>query len=81
MSTITSLDIGPVKFITTDQDGPTSLAAIQANGSLHNLTLEDIGNISEFLATAWLNLSGEEYKPVYVGTVVHQTILSERDCE
>lgn len=81
MSTITSLDIGPVKFITMDHDGPTSMAAIQTNGSLHNLTLEDIGNISEFLATAWLNLSGEEYKSVYVGTVVHQTILSERDCE
>lgn len=30
------------------------------------LTLGDLGNIAEWLAVAWENLSGEEYKPVYI---------------
>lgn len=86
MSTITNLDIGPVKFITTSsKDALTSLAAIQSNGSLHTLTLDDVANISEFLATAWENISGEEYGPVVISergyVSVEGVSITGSDCE
>lgn len=73
---IHGLEIDGHKFITGD-----GFAQIGTEGGFTDLTLEDLGSISEFLATAWLNIAGEEYKPVEVGVSVHKTVLSARDCE
>ena len=37
-----------------------------AGGDSRDLTLEDLGNISERLAVAWENVAGEQYKPVII---------------
>lgn len=51
-----------------------------------SLDTDTIGMMSEWLATAWWNLTGEEYDPEYVGVEVDADefdalVELERDCE
>lgn len=50
------------------------------------LSLEDLGNIAEWLAVAWENVAGEPYNPEYIGELVTdrgfaEILMVERDCE
>lgn len=42
------------------------LAQIVGHKDFKTLTPEDIGNIAEWLAVAWENLAGEQYRPVVI---------------
>mgnify|MGYP003450452731 CR=1 FL=1 len=55
-----------------------------AGGDSRDLTLEDLGNISERLAVAWENIAGEQYKPVIIserGYVAQGSIAIEDAAE
>lgn len=95
MTEATALEVNGYKFVTAD--GIARIGGTNPDDlDFRDLTLEDIGNISEFLATAWLNISGEEYTPVEIGVSYvadepspYETARllgkfesrSERDCE
>lgn len=47
------------------QTGP-DLAQLMIDGAPIELGLDDLGKMSEWLAVAWENLAGEQYKPVVI---------------
>lgn len=51
-----------LKFI----DGKPSIGRRATDDKFHSLTLEDLTDIAEFTAEAWLALTDEEYQPVVI---------------
>lgn len=47
------------------QTGP-DLAQLFIDGDVVPLDLDDLGKMAEWLAVAWENVAGEEYKPVII---------------
>lgn len=67
--------------LVTDGEGTRYISKDESR----ELTLDDLGHMSEWIATAWQNVAGEEYKPVAIserGYVVQEgaiTFASEAD--
>lgn len=55
---------GPNVYLTTTAEWTGLEVGHEQNGE--SMTLERIGYIAEWAARAWENLSGEQYKPVYI---------------
>lgn len=84
---IMTIDLGGDNYLTT---GPVCTGIHFGDGSESHFDLDMLGEISEWLAVAWDNLAGEEYKPVILserGYVAQESELAfdrvnlERDCE
>jgi hypothetical protein len=76
--------------LVTDGDGTRYIGKDESR----ELTLDDLGHMAEWLAVAWQNVAGEDYKPVVIterGYVADEGVLFdtpepeidrlERDCE
>lgn len=86
MSKENRLPIAPWVQLRTEGDRAW---VIDSHGA-HELTLDKLGQIAEWLAEAWENLAGEQYKPVIItergyvmdeGGLYEVTVDLERDCE
>lgn len=48
------------------QTGQGFARLAHSDGSNYQIDLDDLGNIAEWLAVAWANLAGEDYRPVII---------------
>lgn len=58
-----TIDLGGGSYLTT---GPTCTGIHFAEGDENHFDREMLGHIAEWLAVAWENVAGEEYKPVVI---------------
>lgn len=82
MAKKTSLTIGEYKFTTEAGKAELDIEFVSPlDPDAVKLTLDDLGDLSEFIATAWENLSGEEYGQGFVPHLLRASGSLERDCE
>ena len=66
--------------LVTDSDGTRYIGKDESR----ELTLDDLGHMAEWIATAWENIAGEQYKPVIIserGYVAQGSIAIEDAAE
>lgn len=62
MSNEKHLALTPWSALLTDE----GFARVIGAGEKRDFTLDDLGEIAEWLAVAWYNVAGEEYRPVVI---------------
>lgn len=60
---VKTIDLGGDNFLTT---GGICTGLHFADGSSNHFDLDTLGLMAEWIATAWENIAGEQYKPVVI---------------